>query len=468
MSPTLGELIDELDDYYIGSSADPVGKQWIEDRLGESSDFSNHYNSLVSDKTNLVEQVSALTSDKEDLREIIDILADKEWTDDRIETLADDMILSQQTITSLQSEKINLTENLESKKLEYDLVIAERDALLSAQEQDGTDGIFHYVNWKRANKRKNFYKDVNWSAIPFDALTEAEIENIDWSEVLTEQAEQAETFDISFIDVEGWTEVNSSGKGKKEIYNDLNWQEVDYQNLSVTTRSGIDWSRVDYKEAILAINEQGETIFNLDAVDIEELKSKNNAFKRFLKATSLRTESAASLLAAASSETLEAIGLNNYTGKKFNKRIRSISTDFADYSLIMKKCSYDRASAIAKGMGGTLAVLETGEETESFVDELTGFIQRSKRAARILNPAEALTGTSSFNIALGSWQVSVFKDQEESDIRVYLDTWSTVEDSKWFVVEMPEPAAVIPDDSPVDATTNPLINLPVSDAPGEI
>ncbi len=158
---------------------------------------------------------------------------------------------------------------------------------------------------------------------------------------------------------------------------------------------GIDWSRVDYKEAI-----RSET-FNLDTVDIDELKANAKAFKKSLKATALKKASADSLLEEASSEALEVIGLKYYSGKISDKITKSFSTDSGEYKLVMKPSSFDSASAIAKGMGETLTVFETEQETDDFVDGLTGVINERSVARKILNQTDGLTGAASFHMWLG-------------------------------------------------------------------
>ena len=302
--------------------------------------------------------------------------------------------------------------------------------------------VFPYVDWSRANKSKAFYKDANWKDIPFDDLSELEIGNIDWSKVNYKEAEQAESFDIDFIDAAGWGEINSAGKKQKKIYKDLNWQGVDYQSLSDDTKEGIDWSSVDYKEAI-----RSET-FNLDSVDIDELEPNPKAFKKFLKATALKKASADSLLAEASSETLEGIGLNNYAGKISEKITKSFSTNSGEYKLVMKPSSFDRASAIAKGMGGTLAVFETEQESDDFTDALTGVVNDRSISRKILNQADFQADlrlpffVGNFTWLGGSDIADLTKTEgEESEIRVSLASsedyvgLSNVGYSKWFIVE---------------------------------
>ncbi len=218
----------------------------------------------------------------------------------------------------------------------------------------------------------------------------------------------------------------------------MNWQGVDYQSLSDGTKEGIEWSRVDYKEAI-----RSET-FNLDSVDIAELKANPKAFKKFLKATALKKASADSLLAEASSETLEGIGLNNYAGKISEKITKSFSTNSGEYKLVMKPSSFDRASAIAKGMGGTLAVFETEQESDDFADGLTGVINERSVARKILNQAALTAGRYShgnFTWLGGSVIADLTQGDDESEISVALASIPEedyVAYSQWFIVETGE------------------------------
>ena len=358
---------------------------------------------------------------------------------------------------ALISENSSLTDELITLTSDYNSIIEERDELLSTQDQGGSaessGAVFSYVNWPRANKSKAFYKDVKWKDIPFDDLSELEIGNIDWSKVNYKEAEQAESFDIDFIDSGGWAEINSAGKKQKKIYKDIDWEGVDYQNLSADTEEGIDWSHVDYKEAI-----RSET-FNLDSVDIAELKANPKAFKKFLKATALKKASADSLLAEASSETLEGIGLKNYAGKISEKITKSFSTDSGEYKLVMKPSSFDRASAIAKGMGGTLADLETEQESDDFADGLTGVINEQPVARKLIS----VSAPHDFYVAwLGGSDVAdlhqvQYEGQRTGQAIVDIvstnepwwgeegsgNLWNVNGQELWYVVEMPEASPIV-------------------------
>ena len=93
--------------------------------------------------------------------------------------------INSQTI-SLQDKNMNLlVSNNNLSKANKELF--DENQALSAQLEESnssigkplTQRVFPYVNWNRVNKSKNWYKDVDWSTIPFDYLSAIEIENID-------------------------------------------------------------------------------------------------------------------------------------------------------------------------------------------------------------------------------------------------------------------------------------------------
>ncbi len=154
------------------------------------------------------------------------------------------------------------------------------------------------------------------------------------------------------------------------------------------------------------------------------------------------------MLAEASSETLEGIGLKNYAGKISEKITMSFSTDSGEYKLVMKPSSSDRASAIAQGMGGTLAVFESEQESDDFTDGLTGVVNDRSISRKILNQADFQADLrlpffiGNFTWLGGSDIADLTKEEgEESEIRVSLASsedyvgLSNVGYSKWFIVE---------------------------------
>ena len=331
--------------------------------------------------------------------------------------------------------------------------------------------VFPYVSWARANRSKAWYKDVDWSNIPFENLSGMEIENIDWSKVNYKEAGKSKSFDIDLID---WGEVNSGGKAQIKAYKDLDWKDINYEKLSEETREGIDWSRMDYKEAMqassfdISIIDWGEVnsaknikkiykdlnwesvdyrslndevkeeidwvrvdyieairseSFSLDSIDIAELKNNQRVFKKFIKNTGLRKSGADSLLDEASSETLQTIGLNSYAGRIPGKMIKSFSTNSGQYKLVMRPSSHLRASAIAKGMGGKLAEFETASESNDFVDELTGLLA-DRALSRKLSKTTAPDGSSGSYLWLGGSDKSTEGDWK------WLSSGDSIEESR--------------------------------------
>ena len=382
---------------------------------------------------------------------------------------------------SLQDENMNLLISNTNLSTANKKLFDENQALSAQLEESNsplgkplTQRVFPYVNWNRVNKSKNWYKDVDWSTIPFDYLSAIEIENIDWSKLNYNEAGQSKSFAIDFID---WAEVNSAGKAQTKVYKDLAWQSIDYAKLSDETKDGIDWSRIDYREATQSssfdisfidwkeINsaknvkklykylnwknidyrslndeiiegidwhhvEYEEAIlsesFNLDSVDINELKKNEKVFKKFIKAAGLRTSTSSSdsLLNEASSETLKSIGLNSYTARISDKMIRSFSTNSGEYRLIMKPSSHQRASAIAKGMGGKLAEFETEVESNDFVDVLTGLLG-DRVITKKLSDSTAPDGSSGSYLWLGASDKS-----SEGDWK-WLSSGVSIAESRW-------------------------------------
>ena len=331
--------------------------------------------------------------------------------------------------------------------------------------------VFPYVSWARANRSKAWYKDVDWSNIPFENLSGMEIENIDWSKVNYKEAGKSQSFGIDLID---WGEVNSGGKAQIKAYKDLDWKDIDYEKLSEETKEGIDWSRMDYKEAMqassfdISIIDWGEVnsaknikkiykdlnwgsvdyrslndevkeeidwvrvdyieairseSFSLDSIDIAELKNNQRVFKKFIKNTGLRKSGADSLLDEASSETLQTIGLNSYAGRIPGKMIKSFSTNSGQYKLVMRPSSHLRASAIAKGMGGKLAEFETASESNDFVDELTGLLA-DRALSRKLSKTTAPDGSSGSYLWLGGSDKSTEGDWK------WLSSGDSIEESR--------------------------------------
>ncbi|MFL0789958.1 MAG: hypothetical protein AB8E87_06985, partial [Prochlorococcus sp.] len=191
---------------------DGVGAMTHADERGhEGRDASSHSIGEVLGEIGALADINKLLD-----QHYYELVSENSRAEQAYHDLGERLEASSDVIESKQKENIDLSEELNSLTSDYDSVIAERDALLLSQGQDGSAEssvpVFPYVDWSRANKSKAFYKDANWKDIPFDDLSELEIGNIDWSKVNYKEAEQAESFDIDFIDAAGWGEINSAGK----------------------------------------------------------------------------------------------------------------------------------------------------------------------------------------------------------------------------------------------------------------
>ena len=473
-------LYDEIDDEIDrASSPSNGGFDFAMDGMMEPllSELKNHINNILKNPGDNRKQLPPGEVESEVELEL-DIFLNK------ILEIAESMIIrptewdiNSQTI-SLQDENMSLLISNNSLSKANKELFDENQALSAQLEESNsplgkplTQRVFPYVNWNRVNKSKNWYKDVDWSTIPFDYLSAIEIENIDWSKLNYNEAGQSKSFAIDFID---WAEVNSAGKAQTKVYKDLAWQSIDYAKLSDETKDGIDWSRIDYREAIqsssfdISIIDWGEVnsaknikkiykdlnwesvdygslndevkeeidwvrvdyieairseSFSLDSIDIAELKNNQRVFKKFIKNTGLRKSGADSLLNEASSETLQTIGLNSYAGRIPGKMIKSFSTNSGQYKLVMRPSSHLRASAIAKGMGGKLAEFETASESNDFVDELTGLLA-DRALSRKLSKTTAPDGSSGSYLWLGGSDKSTEGDWK------WLSSGDSIEESR--------------------------------------
>ena len=270
------------------------------------------------------------------------------------------------------------------------------------------NNAFPYVDWSRANKSKAWYKDVNWSLVDFESLSEHEKDKLDWAKINYKEASTNDSFDTSLID---WSDISVAKENlQAKAYEAVNWDSFDLSSFSEEEKQHIDSTKVDYAKILTNLKTQDNIEFDIDSlnwsfindldpyfkkkiykkvawdrinfsaadssafdwsevnikkamksnqftlddIDIEETK-KSKAFKKLKHA--LKKSSADDLLAAASSETLQSIGYKNIAGWIGNNLI--INGDEASgFSLIMKPLNYVRASAIASSMGGTLASID--------------------------------------------------------------------------------------------------------------
>ena len=368
---------------------------------------------------------------------------------------------------------------------EFEVENTELQAALSEAQAAAADiKVFPFVNWTRANKSKAWYKDVDWSAIPFNHLNEDEKEKLDWSKINYAEANNNDSFDPALID---WSDISGAKKAHQiKAYKTIDWASVDFTALDEGDRESIDWTKVNYAKAQaseefdifsldwdflnqlstqpkkkvyqkIAWNEIDFSVgdssvfdwstinikkamasddFTLDAVDIDETKQTKN-FKRLSAA--LKKSSADELLGGASDETLLEIGYENFVGKIGDPLIQDFTTTSRKYSLILKPLSYARASAVATAMGGSLAPQATGDSYDyELVDEIQ-FLASNQRIARKM-----------FNSQVDDRSLAWFEAQSgEDDQRTYsaldlqsFDQYSGSEeislssDSKlWFVID---------------------------------
>mgnify|MGYP001177291664 CR=1 FL=1 len=357
-------------------------------------------------------------------------------------------------------------------------------ALSEAQDANSKPSVqvFPFVNWARANGSKAWYKDVDWSSIPFVHLSSDEKSSLDWSKINYKEAVQSETFDFDLIDwsdikaaskgvaakvyksidwaqfdfstldaaesaLVDWTKVNFvqaqnsdtfdltdlewsainglDAKSKKKVYGKINWGKVDYNDISSDANSAFDWAHVNFKKAFSTSN------FSLDAVDIDEAKNSKN-FKK-LSAT-LKKSSSDALLAAASDATLQEIGYENFSSKLSDSLRKEFSTDSGEYALIMKPYSYARASAVAKAMGGQLASIDNSDN--GFVDKLTGILEDKSVSKKLFQTTKDNTSLAWFSDHVGE-DNTAFNAMKLENLSNINNVSADPSNEHWFLVEMP-------------------------------
>ena len=385
------------------------------------------------------------------------------------------------TVNALEVEKnaLELEKNLlEVENQELQAALSEaQDAISKSSVQ-----VFPFVNWARANRSKAWYKDVDWSSIPFVHLSSDEKSSLDWSKINYKEAVQSETFDFDLIDwsdikaaskgvaakvyksidwaqfdfstldaaesaLVDWTKVNFvqaqnsdtfdltdlewsainglDAKSKKKVYGKINWGKVDYNDISSDANSAFDWAHVNIKKALTTSD------FTLDAVDIDEAKNSKN-FKK-LSAT-LKKSSSDALLAAASDATLQEIGYENFSSKLSDSLRKEFSTDSGEYALIMKPYSYARASAVAKAMGGQLASIDNADN--GFVDKLTGILEDKSVSKKLFQTTKDNTSLAWFSDHVGE-DNTAFNAMKLENLSNINNVSADPSNEHWFLVEMP-------------------------------
>ena len=165
----------------------------------------------------------------------------------------------QDLVKELEAKRDSLYTKSESLEVENRDLSSELQALkLENSSLASKATVFSHVSWDRVKQSSAWYKDIDWSNIPFGELSDTEIENLNWSKINYKEAIVSEEFDYGLID---WEDIKSASKKlTSKIYKDLDWSLVDFSQIDKTA---IDWSKVDYKEAKLS-----ET-FTLNAIDWE-------------------------------------------------------------------------------------------------------------------------------------------------------------------------------------------------------
>ena len=357
-------------------------------------------------------------------------------------------------------------------------------ALDKAQSSNANVSVFPFVNWARANGSKAWYKDVDWSSIPFVHLSSDEKSSLDWSKINYKEAVNSESFDFNLVDwsdikaaskgvaakvyksidwaqfdfstldaaesaLVDWTKVNFvqaqnsdtfdltdlewsainglDAKSKKKVYGKIDWGKVDYNDIASDANSAFDWAHVNIKKALSTSD------FTLDAVDIDEAKNSKN-FKK-LSAT-LKKSSSDVLLAAASDATLQEIGYENFSSKLSDSLRKEFSTDSGEYALIMKPYSYARASAVAKAMGGQLASIDSDNSDDGFVDKLTGILEDKFVSRKLSQTTNDNSSLAWFSDHVGEDNV-VFNALKLEYLSNINNVSADPTNEHWFVVEMP-------------------------------
>ena len=169
----------------------------------------------------------------------------------------------QDLVKELEAKRDSLYTKSESLEVENRDLSSELQALkLENSSLASKATVFSHVSWDRVKQSSAWYKDIDWSNIPFDELSDTEIENLNWSKINYKEAIVSEEFDYGLID---WEDIKSASKKlASKIYKDLDWSLVDFSQIDKTA---IDWSKVDYKEAI--VSEE----FDYGLIDWEDIKS---------------------------------------------------------------------------------------------------------------------------------------------------------------------------------------------------
>ena len=380
-------------------------------------------------------------------------------------------------------------------------------ALSGAQDANSKPSVqvFPFVNWARANGSKAWYKDVDWSVIPFNSLSDDEKEKLDWSKINYKEASTNHSFDASLID---WSDISVAKESlQAKAYEAVNWDSFDLPSISEEEKQHINSTKVDYAKIYTQLKAQDNVDFNIDsldwsfinnldpylkkklykkvawdkvdfkavessafdwssvnikkamksdqftlnAIDIEEIKE-SKAFKKLKRA--LKKSSADDLLVGASDETLVAIGYQNLVGKIGDSLINNFTTASHNYSMILKPLSYVRASAVATAMGGSLAPQATGESYDfELVDEIQSLASNEKIASQLSNSKADDRSLAWLEEKIGEDNQKIYSSLDLQSFDQYSGNGESPlsRDNKlWFIVELGSSGATAESSNSID------------------
>ena len=145
-------------------------------------------------------------------------------------------------------------------------------ALDEAQSSNANVSVFSFVNWARANGSKAWYKDVDWSSIPFVHLSDDERSNLDWSKINYKGAVHSESFNFNLID---WSDIKAASKGvASKVCKSIDWAQFDFSTLEEAESALVDWTKVDFPQA------QNSDTFDLADLEWSVINGLDAKFKK--------------------------------------------------------------------------------------------------------------------------------------------------------------------------------------------
>ena len=407
-------------------------KQLLNTLLAIDDEYNQSINTLQRDLNDLAKQNKRLSNTNEkQLKELDELDSKSSQNYNSVVTERDNLKVENAELNAtnktLENEKVSLVatkQKLENEKDELRASLAE--AQDCGSKSDGE--VFPFVIWGKTNPSNAWYKDVDWSAVPFKKLSEVEINGLDWSKINYTQAQGSGSFNITAL---AWDQINElSEKSKKKVYNKIDWSKIKFNSMTTGASDVFDWSFVDMK------NIPSSPGFTLDVVEIDEIKGTKN-FKQLCKVLKKESSLSNGYLAGASEQILQEIGYENFVGKITDKKRQEFTTDNGDkYTLVMKPLSYERANAVAKAMGGRLAAID-GNESNSFVDKLTGILAQKSVSNNLsqteVNDVSAAWFGYSATDNTSAYTPIKLAELASSGVEDLANAYNT--NSLWFIVE---------------------------------